>query len=106
LTKVTKFIDSRSLSSLPFAHSSAFLFFFVFCPNLTFSTLALLAPATLIGIWDFVGDVDRGGEEEGGSEKVIVLVLRREVEVEGKEMEGGKESFVVFREKRNLLRGI
>jgi hypothetical protein len=46
------------------------------------------------------------GEEEGGSEEVIVLVLRREVEVEGKEMEGGKESFVVFREKRNLLRGI
>jgi hypothetical protein len=103
LTKVTKFIDSRSLSFLSFAHFSAFLFFFVFCPNLTFSTLA---PATLIGIWDFVGDVDRGGEEEGGSEEVIVLVLRREVEVEGKEMEGGKESFVVFREKRNMLRGI
>jgi len=37
---------------------------------------------------------------------VIVLVLRREVEVERKEMEEEKESFVVFREKRNLLRGI
>ena len=46
------------------------------------------------------------GEEEGGSEEVIVLVLRREVEVEGKAMEGGKESFVVFGEKRNLLREI
>jgi hypothetical protein len=46
------------------------------------------------------------GEEVGGSEEVIVLVLRREVEVERKEMEGGKESFVVLREKRNLLRGI
>jgi hypothetical protein len=44
------------------------------------------------------------GEEEGGSEEVIVLVLRREVE--GKEMEGGKESFVVLGETRNLLRGI
>ena len=44
------------------------------------------------------------GGEEGGSEEVIVLVSRREVE--GKEMEGGKESFVVFEEKRNLLRAI
>jgi hypothetical protein len=37
---------------------------------------------------------------------VIVLVLRREVKVERKEMEEEKESFVVFRERRNLLRGI
>jgi hypothetical protein len=101
---------------LPFAHSPASSFPFAFCPNLTFSTLALLAPATLIGVWDFVRDVNRAGEieggrgrgrgREGGSEKVIVLVLRREMEVEGKEMEGGKESFVVFGEKRSLLRGI
>jgi len=48
----------------------------------------------------------RGGEggEEEGSEEVIVLVSRRKVE--GKEIEGGKESFVVFEEKRNLLRAI
>ena len=48
----------------------------------------------------------RGGEggEEEGSEEVIVLVSRREVE--GKEIEGGKDSFVVFEEKRNLLRAI
>ena len=36
---------------------------------------------------------------------MIVLVSKREVEVEGKAREGGKESFVVFGEKRNLLRG-
>jgi len=69
LTKVTKFIASRfesRLCLLSFAHSLASPFPFAFCPNLTFSTLALLAPATLIKVWDFIWDLDRVGERGGG----------------------------------------
>jgi len=70
LTKVIKFIDSPSrlcflptpqppLSPLPFAQIS----------HSQISTLALLASATLIWVWDFVGDVDRAGERGGRERK-------------------------------------
>jgi len=52
---------------LLFAHSPTSPFSFAQISHSQVSTLALLAAATLIWVWDFVGDVDRAGERGGGS---------------------------------------
>jgi hypothetical protein len=74
------------LSPLPFAQIS----------HSQISTLALLASATLIWVWDFVGDVDRAGERGGrerkrGAPTTLIGVWNFVGDVEGAGERGGFE---------------